>query len=312
MNLPFENIKPITVIEMSELKKIDVFFCLGNEVVPPHEPIGIKNVYICQFPFSIENKSDLLEKRRLWIRGYDRIITYSTFSKNHYQEQLVRYGLGDKVVDIINPPTNTYEGEVGKKKRNMIISVGRFFRGVYTKGHMFMISAFKTMIDDYKIDAELHLVGSLHPESAHRQYYLECKKLAKGYPIFFHTDASSSKLEGLYFDSNIYWHATGVDADEKTSPENMEHFGISIVEAMSYGCIPVVFGKGGPVEIVENEKSGFHFFDADELVEKSKSIISNADSVDSATMRKSAILRSKIYDEDAFEKRVLDFIEHLK
>ncbi len=30
----------------------------------------------------------------------------------------------------------------------------------------------------------------------------------------------------------------------------MEHFGITPIEAASFGCIPVVYGQGGPREVV--------------------------------------------------------------
>jgi len=36
-----------------------------------------------------------------------------------------------------------------------------------------------------------------------------------------------------------------------------EGFGISVVEAMARGCIPITFQKGGLVEIIENGKNGF-------------------------------------------------------
>lgn len=36
-----------------------------------------------------------------------------------------------------------------------------------------------------------------------------------------------------------------------------EGFGISVVEAMSRGCIPITFKKGGLLEIIKNEEDGF-------------------------------------------------------
>ena len=36
-----------------------------------------------------------------------------------------------------------------------------------------------------------------------------------------------------------------------------EGFGISVIEAMSRGCIPITFHKGGLVEIIENGKNGY-------------------------------------------------------
>ena len=41
-------------------------------------------------------------------------------------------------------------------------------------------------------------------------------------------------------------------------PASVEHFGISIVEAMSRGAIPVVTAAGGPSEIVIHNVTGYH------------------------------------------------------
>jgi glycosyltransferase involved in cell wall biosynthesis len=75
--------------------------------------------------------------------------------------------------------------------------------------------------------------------------------MARGLPVFFHLNASRSHLEELYRDA--------------TSPERCEHFGVAIVEVMSAGCIAVVANRGGPAEIVENRRNGFHFRDCTEL-----------------------------------------------
>ncbi|MEM2444187.1 MAG: glycosyltransferase, partial [Sulfolobales archaeon] len=47
------------------------------------------------------------------------------------------------------------------------------------------------------------------------------------------------KLRELLLDATFYVH-----------PQFSEHFGISIVEAMSAGCVPIVFKKGGGWEDV--------------------------------------------------------------
>jgi len=43
-----------------------------------------------------------------------------------------------------------------------------------------------------------------------------------------------------------------------------EHFGITIVEAMSAGCVPVVHDSGGPKEIVNGER-GFRWQNLEEI-----------------------------------------------
>ena len=52
-----------------------------------------------------------------------------------------------------------------------------------------------------------------------------------------------------------------------------EHYGVSVVEAMSYGLVPVVPESGGPWEdIIEHGKYGYGFNNIDEATEKIKNI----------------------------------------
>jgi glycosyltransferase involved in cell wall biosynthesis len=65
--------------------------------------------------------------------------------------------------------------------------------------------------------------------------------------------------------AKIYWHATGFAEDETTHPERMEHFGITTVEAMAAGCVPVVINKGGHPEIIQHGVNGFLWNTREEL-----------------------------------------------
>jgi glycosyltransferase involved in cell wall biosynthesis len=71
----------------------------------------------------------------------------------------------------------------------------------------------------------------------------------------------------LYRDAAIYWHANGLQADLERGPEKAEHFGISIVEAMSAQCVPFAFNAGGPREIITHGADGFLYDTTDSLVE---------------------------------------------
>ena len=52
-----------------------------------------------------------------------------------------------------------------------------------------------------------------------------------------------------------------------------EHYGLSILEAMSYGLVPIVPESGGPWEdIIEHGKYGYGFNSVDDAVEQIKNI----------------------------------------
>ena len=168
--------------------------------------------------------------------------------------------------EILRPIVNTAGFLIGEKKQK-IISVGRFFAGNHNKKHLEMIQAFKEMVDSGLANWELHLVGNLAEGEEHRNYLDAVEMAAQNYPIFIHQDISFNELKKLYSESSIYWHASGFGENEKKEPIRFEHFGITTVEAMASGCVPVVIGKGGQKEIVEHGKTGYLWQTLNELKE---------------------------------------------
>lgn len=53
-------------------------------------------------------------------------------------------------------------------------------------------------------------------------------------------------------------HAKGLFVDEEKSSDLLEHFGITTVETMSAGCVPIVINRGQP-EIVK-EGTGYVWY----------------------------------------------------
>ena len=77
------------------------------------------------------------------------------------------------------------------------------------------------------------------------------------------------EVEEIYLKSKIYWHATGFDEDENYQPVRFEHFGIAPIEAISAGCIPILFKGGGLPEIINQlnlDNSAYLFDSVDSLV----------------------------------------------
>lgn len=67
--------------------------------------------------------------------------------------------------------------------------------------------------------------------------------------------------------SKIFWSASGFGVDEDKSPDKVEHFGITLVEAMASRVFPIAFAAGGHKEIIENGKNGFLWKEKDELID---------------------------------------------
>lgn len=174
--------------------------------------------------------------------------------------------------EILYPPVAVKDFSPGTK-RNRILNVGRFFAGGHNKKHPEMISAFKTMIREGLEGWELHLAGGTNPQPEHQAYLKKIFRQAQGYPIIIHPDISFSELTRLYGHSALYWHASGYGEKEDRVPHKFEHFGITTVEAMAAGCVPVVIGKGGQPEIVRHGENGFLWQTLGELKKRSWELI---------------------------------------
>ncbi len=154
-------------------------------------------------------------------------------------------------------PLVPVEGFVPLPKRKQIISVGRFFRGSHNKKHLVMIRAFRELCDRGLRGWSYHLVGGTHPEPDDQAYLREVRAAAAGYPVEVLCDLPFDRLQTLYGESALYWNATGLGEDENLLPDAFEHFGITTVEAMASGCVPVSFARAGQPEIITHGVDGY-------------------------------------------------------
>lgn len=196
---------------------------------------------------------------------YDEIIVYSNYVKKFNERY---YG---RSIKILWPPIDNIPV---LRKKNIILSVGRFFIGGHCKKQFEMINAFK-QLSLSNIDWEYHVVGGVTDDEKNTQYLETCKQEAMGFPVYFHVNTPFKLLKRLYGNSKIFWHATGLNEDESEHPERMEHFGITTGEAMSAGCVPIVINKGGQPEIVRHGVQGYLWEGVEELIKYTSELMHN-------------------------------------
>lgn len=234
------------------------------------------------------------------INSYNTIITISEFCRGWIQKY---WGVDSAV---LYPPVNTSNFSPSKEKENIILHVGRFFQSGHSKKQIELVKVFKKMCNRGETKGwQLHLVGSVEEGLVHQQYFDKVVKEAKGYPIQFHTKLDFPELQKLFSKAKIYWHATGLD-ENPDSPIAFEHFGITTVEAMASGCVPIVINAGGQPEIVI-EGTGFTWNTRKELTEQTKKIIQDDDLRES--MSTHAIERSHYFSRDNFVKRFKEMLQ---
>jgi len=286
-------------------KQYDLFINQSRDTLFYQPAHANKNVIIIQVP-PANQKTPLFVCAGLKLFAdsnlstYDRIIVYSDFVKKTVEQKYARKA------EVLYPPIDI-QRERRILKERYILSVGRFFLGGHSKKQLEMIRAFKQLCKEAKLDEahwEYHLVGGVNERG--QLYKRMCEREAEGYPIFFHFNAPHETVKELYSKSTLFWHATGFNEDENRHPERMEHFGIVTAEAMSYGCIPVVVGKGGQPEIVHHGLDGLLWNNIEELKENTLNLIRDRERM--ARLAKAAIGTSRQFQVDQFEIRVRELL----
>ncbi len=190
------------------------------------------------------------------------------------------------------------------KKENIILNVARFFTSSgnkHCKRQDVMVRVFKRLCDTGLKDWQLVLVGTIDNGKDNLEYANQITKMIENYPIKIIHEINFKDLASYYGRAKIYWHATGFNLDEDERPEAMEHLGLSTVEAMAAGAVPVVINKAGQKEIVTEDKDGLLWEAETELIEKTLSVIENQEL--QLRLAAAAQKRAIVFSKDNFCKK---------
>jgi glycosyltransferase involved in cell wall biosynthesis len=254
-----------------------------------------------RIPFK-ESINGLRDSSPAFVDSYDLVLANSAYTSHWIRERWHRES-------VVHYPPVSLRANSGSKERK-ILALGRFFHesAGHSKQQLRLVRIFKRMLENGLTGWRLVLVGGC--DKANREYALQVRREADGFPIDVLLNADVDTLNSELASASIYWHATGLGVDTSTFPERAEHFGIAPVEAMSAGAIPVIYGVGGPCEIVKHGDSGFVFQTEDELIKLTDTLISMEES-ERHNMSLRASARASVFSAARFEKELLDHVAHL-
>ncbi len=270
-----------------ESKKYDILIVLSDGSIP----FVLSKKLFLHFQQPIPGTQTSL-KTKFKLGRVSKVFCNSYFTKSFIDKQLA--------IDstVVYPPVELHPKKV--KKENIILHVGRFrVKNVgisdYKKQDV-MIEEFKKMVKGGLSNWKFVLAVSV--DEGDEASFEELRKKALRSPIEFLVNKTNDELWGIYSKAKIYWHASGFGENLEEHPEFAEHFGISTVEAMGAGTVPVVINAGGQKEIVEDNVSGFLWNTIAELEEKTALLVRENKILE--TMSKEAVKRAKDFAGNRF------------
>jgi glycosyltransferase involved in cell wall biosynthesis len=246
-----------------ESKKYDLIFFLSDGSIP-----FLACPVILHFQFPVEWVKVSL-KTRVKMSFIQEVICNSFFTKYYIDR---KFHIQSKVV---YPPVDFSAAKKNLKKEKIILNVGRF--GINHAGSSFkkqdiLAEAFADLIKHGINNWKLVFIVSLRDED--KKNFNSFQKRYNSLPIEYLINPSSEELWEYYSKASIYWHASGYGENLEEHPDRAEHFGISTVEAMGSGAVPLVYNAGGQKEIVTQQQTGFLWNSTQELIAYTQNLIS--------------------------------------
>jgi glycosyltransferase involved in cell wall biosynthesis len=224
------------------------------------------------------------------------VVCNSEFTKSIIDRE---YGLNSQV---IYPPISVNDFRP-RRKKNLVVYIGRFSSLAQHKGQDTLIRVFKKF---YKKNKEWKLVLAGGAEVGDDMSGT-LSKMASGYPIEILKSPVHKVVKELLGEAKMFWSASGYGIDENLEPEKVEHFGITVVEAMAAKAIPLVVAKGGHKEIVEHNINGYLWSKKRELLSYAQEIADNFGIT--RELSNNAHEKAQKYSEDRFIEQFTGLID---
>lgn len=195
------------------------------------------------------------------------LLNSTLITNSKYSQDEITKTLGISHTIVINPPvdvdkfrkTALYPAISKGKKKDNILVICRIDPAKKVENVIYLARR----LQEAGVILKITIVGNLDPY--HHNYYRQLMQKIADYnledKVFFKLNASLETLTNILSESGIIFH-----------PKPGEHFGISIVEAMSAGLVPVVPSIGGPREYVPTENQYDSIETAVKIIRKSMQV----------------------------------------
>ncbi|HSP38782.1 MAG TPA: glycosyltransferase [Frankiaceae bacterium] len=243
-----------------------------------------------RFPWLARDPKDLA-----FLDAYDGVLANSEYTREWIRR------LWSRETDVLYPPIDVSRLTPTAERGRTVLTVGRFFApGLgHAKRQLEMVGWFGDLARSGRLPGwTLHVVGGC--EDSQLPYLEQVRRAAEGLPVELHPNASRGEVAELLSTASVFWSATGYGESAK-HPWAAEHFGMTTVEAMAGGCVPVVIDRAGQKEIVRPDVDGYRWDSPAELLEATVRV--GTDEALRARLSTSAQQRAQAFSDEAFAQR---------
>ena len=267
-----------------ESGRYDVF--VNNSMNEMVYPLARESVLICHFP-------ERRPKSYFYADDYSRVVCNSRYTAE-WIEKKWKFAPHR----LLYPPVDMEtDGAAGPKKK-IILSVARFEPGGF-KRQREMLSAFLRLRrgrPEIAGEWKLVLAGGSNPGNAYLAALIETADSAPADSVELRVNIPADELKALYREAAVFWHLCGLKQED---PGQTEHFGMTVVEAMQNGIVPIVYDGGGLPEIVDDGINGFRVRTTAALLERT--LVLMRDSEKRRALGRAAEEKSHTFSRSVFE-----------
>ena len=207
----------------------------------------VRYLHGCFDNYSFGNDGNFIKRNIIKIimnkalKKSDLIIYISEAVKNSFEKQFDLRNKNTKVIYNGIPEIFFTEPSNRETKNNKFINIGYVGRLENLKGVDILINAYKELTNNNE-NIQLTIIGYGTEELSLKKMTTDLK-INENVKFFGKQDNVIPFLDNI----DIFVYPSICD----------EGLGISIIEAMARGCIPIGFNKGGIPELIKDEKTGF-------------------------------------------------------
>ena len=280
---------------ISKAKNEDILIQASGGLGIPVNP-NQKMIVYCHSDFTNELENPATKYKGIWSLYYKSYYSMiKKFTKNILDSRIHLISNSQHIHDsiqkrfgkdstIIYPPVNLNEFS-SSDKENRVISIGRFSE---EKNFDFGIN----VMNDSKYDYDV--IGNTKTKS-NLLYYKKLLKLKKNSKIRLLKDTDRKDLVNHLNRAKIYFHCSS------------ETFGISIIESIAAGCIPIVPNNSAHVETVPFDE--LRYIPNDVIDAKIK--LKNALDGKYDQIQKQLTEKIQIYEKNHFKNSIINYINNL-